>query len=148
MEALEYSCPGTNLNIRWLIAHLIQSEFGWMKRIGPAPGNAEVESLESAISWAGTTAYRNDFDRSVTGGPTRPKDRPSAGDLINLCSVLESEVSLPILSRIEDISSATSHSNLTTVEKALAHLLWHWTYHSGQIGLLRLLWGSDYEWKF
>jgi hypothetical protein len=29
----------------------------------------------------------------------------------------------------------------------MGQLAWHWTYHSGQIGLLRLLWGSDYQWR-
>lgn len=31
---------------------------------------------------------------------------------------------------------------------ALAHLHWHWAYHCGQIGLLRVMLGYPYTWKF
>jgi uncharacterized damage-inducible protein DinB len=31
---------------------------------------------------------------------------------------------------------------------ALAHLHWHWTYHSGQVGLMRVMLGHPYSWKF
>jgi hypothetical protein len=29
----------------------------------------------------------------------------------------------------------------------MGQLACHWTHHAGQIGLLRLLWGLDYQWK-
>jgi uncharacterized damage-inducible protein DinB len=36
-----------------------------------------------------------------------------------------------------------------TVRGVLMHLVWHWTYHSGQVGLLRRLWGQGrYKWTF
>ena len=36
-----------------------------------------------------------------------------------------------------------------TVRGVLMHLVWHWTYHSGQVGLLRRLWGhARYKWTF
>ena len=35
-----------------------------------------------------------------------------------------------------------------TARGVLAHLLWHWTYHTGQVGLLRRLCGARYRWTF
>lgn len=135
-EALRWCCPGTNVTIEWLGTHLVAAELGWMKRLGPADG---ADSLEAEVKWAGTMAYRD----PPAGAPGM-----TGRDIVALCDRLEREVTIPVLAPIPDPEAPTTHEQLTTVRKALVHLLWHWTYHSGQIGLARLLWGSDYEWRF
>jgi len=52
------------------------------------------------------------------------------------------------LGEVEDIDEVLEKEGVTfTVRGVMGQLAWHWTYHSGQIGLLRLLWGSDYQWE-
>ena len=46
---------------------------------------------------------------------------------------------------IEPDCSDTPFDNL---DACLQHLAWHWTYHSGQIGLLRKFLGHEYQWQF
>jgi uncharacterized damage-inducible protein DinB len=59
------------------------------------------------------------------------------------------EVTLPGLSTTIDLDQHLDQSNQAmTVRGVLWHLIWHWTYHSGQVGLLRRLWGSRYKWTF
>ncbi len=35
-----------------------------------------------------------------------------------------------------------------TIGDIVRHLQWHWTYHSGQIGLIRRALGQTYKWNF
>ena len=73
----------------------------------------------------------------------------SAAELIALCDRVRQEVTLPGLSSIQDLEAPLSDDpRQMTVQSVLWHLIWHWTYHSGQVGLLRRLWGSRYKWTF
>jgi hypothetical protein len=64
-------------------------------------------------------------------------------------SDLRSGYSLPALREIADIDREfKSKGMIVNLRGIMAQLAWHWIYHSGQIGLIRLLWGSDYSWSF
>jgi uncharacterized damage-inducible protein DinB len=59
------------------------------------------------------------------------------------------EITFPALMTLENIDAVVPDQNRSmTPRGVLMHLVWHWTYHSGQIGLLRALWGSGYNWTF
>ena len=87
---------------------------------------------------------------NVTIGFTRLQDSTSGGPmatLINICRRVQSEYSHPRLAGIEDIDKVQEKDEFTfSVRGVMGQLSWHWSYHSGQVGLLRLLWGSDYQW--
>jgi hypothetical protein len=68
-----------------------------------------------------------------------------ASDLVALCRRVRDEVTIPFLKDVADIGEARMDDG-TSVQGVLMHLTWHWIYHSGHIGLVRLEWGSDYEW--
>jgi uncharacterized damage-inducible protein DinB len=68
---------------------------------------------------------------------------------MTVCARVRHEVTLPGLSRIQDLDACLPDDpRQMTVRGVLWHLIWHWTYHSGQVGLLRRLWGSRYKWTF
>ena len=56
----------------------------------------------------------------------------------------------PALAVLEDIDAEIDGgSRPLTARGVLMHLVWHWTYHSGQVGLLRRQWGElRYQWTF
>jgi uncharacterized damage-inducible protein DinB len=74
----------------------------------------------------------------------------AATPLIALCQRVSAEVTMPALSTLQDIDAEVPDARRPmTVRGVLMHLIWHWTYHSGQVGLLRRLWGeSRYRWTF
>jgi hypothetical protein len=72
----------------------------------------------------------------------------SAQTLINLMEWVWNEITLPVASSIRDISRPVRQESIRTAEQVFMHLIWHWTYHSGHIGLLALLSGRDYVWTF
>ena len=73
----------------------------------------------------------------------------NATNLIALCDQVRQQITLPGLSQVQDLEAPLKNDpRQMTVRSVLWHLIWHWTYHSGQVGLLRRLWGSRYKWTF
>jgi uncharacterized damage-inducible protein DinB len=73
----------------------------------------------------------------------------TAAELVTLCQRVRDEITFPALAVLEDIDAVMPNQNRPmTPRGVLMHLVWHWTYHSGQIGLLRESWGSGYNWTF
>jgi uncharacterized damage-inducible protein DinB len=72
-----------------------------------------------------------------------------SSDLIAVCGRVREEVTLPGFSTLPDVDAPLADDpHSMTVQGVLMHLVWHWTYHSGQVGLIRRLWGSRYKWTF
>jgi hypothetical protein len=109
-------------------------EADWMSRIAEATVPASILSHPDALLF---TPYGS---APATFGP--------ADRLIELGRLVESKVTLPTLASLDDLDRQTTHNALTTVRKVLTHLLWHWSFHSGHAGLIRLQWGSEYDWTF
>jgi len=132
-EALDFSPEGTNLSIGRLAAHLAWAEAVWVSRVTREP---IPEGLQKALDIGALTA----FDRP-------PVPAGTAAELIAFCRRVQEGFTGPALSRVADIGAAMDAGGRTVnVRGVVTQLQWHWTYHSGQIGLLRLLWGSDYQW--
>ena len=135
VEALSFVPRGSYLSIGKLVVHLASSE---AHRVSDASGRAIPADLQAVLS----TGAREHL--------SRPLDPPrSAEDLIALSRRLRTEFTIPALSSIDDFDAAVDGMGpLNTVRKIIMQLVWHSIYHSGHIGLTRLLWGSDYNWRY
>lgn len=132
-EALNFSPAGTRLSIGRLVVHLAWAEANWVSRLAgePFPGD-----LQAALA---------DGQLDAFGKP--PRAAATAAELIALCRRVQESFCGPALARVTDLDTAFEAGGRTVnVRGLLSQLEWHWIYHSGQIGLLRLQWGSDYQW--
>ena len=136
LDALTFVPQGTTLTIAALAAHLVWAEAHWIERISGA--RAPVE-LCAAVDAAG---------RAVPAGDLVIPDL-DAEALVSLCVRVREEFTLPALARLTDIDvELSSEDRPMTPRAVLMHLIWHWTYHSAHIGLIREQWGSGYAWTF
>ena len=125
----------SNLSIARFVRHLVWGDTMWIPRLTEAPVH---ESIKNACA---------DGSLPLFGQP--PDSNGTARELVDLIRTLRSDYTTPALKRIPSIQDKVSgNSGPESVEQALVHLLWHWTYHSGQVGLIRELAGSDYTWTF
>ena len=131
LEALNHEAAGTGLSIGRLVLHMAWAETLWIGRIS----GCEVPS-DLAESLAPGSLEQ--FDKEL-------ESSPEAADLISLCRRVRDEMTIPGLKTVED-ADAVCWEDGSTFRGVLGQLQWHWIYHSGQIGLLRYEWGSDYEW--
>ena len=135
LDGLDFAPPGTTLSIGRLIVHLAWGEAGWMSRLGRVELKPELHDRlrEGRLQ---------DFD-------SPPGSYGTAQELIALCKRVQEEVTTPAAAALTDIDAANvEEARLPTARSVLTHLAWHWTFHSGHIGLIRLQWGSDYVWTF
>jgi uncharacterized damage-inducible protein DinB len=134
-EALDFAPQRTPLTIGALVIHLAWAEMGWVERIASA---SIPDDLRAQL----------DPGRKVPKGEAVTSTE-TATDLIALCRRVRDEVTYPALATITDADVVIHDPQRPlTPRGVLMHLIWHWTYHSAHIGLLRELWGSDYTWTF
>ena len=135
-EALTFVPQGTTLAIGALVAHLVWAEVGWIERI---TGVRAPPDLRVVVDAAG---------RAVPAGE-QVMPNLDAEALVSLCGRVREELTLPALAGLTDIEAELSDEDGPMAPRAvLMHLIWHWTYHSAHIGLIRELWGSGYAWTF
>lgn len=134
-EAMDFRPEGAGNTIAMLAVHLAWAEATWVAR---ATGQAIHAALDETLL-PGKQGPSGDLSAYTN----------SASDLIALCQSVRQEVTLPGMCKVQDIEARLPNDpRQMTVRSVLCHLIWHWTYHSGQIGLLRRLWGSRYKWTF
>lgn len=135
-EELVFRAPGTTISCAWLALHLARSEAYWVGRITGAVLSPEME-----------TALKPGDLAALEKGLDEPRE---AVELTRLIRRVAREVVDPVLADLGPLDSRPPVLEKwgMTIRDALLHILWHWTYHSGQIGLVRLQAGADYEWKF
>ena len=132
-EALDYVPEDSRLSIGWLVVHMAWAEARW---VGLATGAALDPELAARVAIGDLQHYGED---------PAPAGEPAG--LIDLCRKIQQEFSVPALRPVADIDKPMERGGLSVTHRGvLQQLAWHWTYHSGQIGLIRLLWGSDYQW--
>lgn len=134
--ALEFLPDGGNNTIAMLVLHMIAAESFWIKRISQQP-------------------FPDDLKQRVQGGMQdpdsgeMPRVNKTAAELRDAGAVVRARWTLPFLRAQADIDRPIQDGDRTvTVRGALQHLIWHWTYHGGQVGLLRRLAGTRYQWTF
>jgi len=135
-DALAFTPEGSSLSIAALVIHMAWGEAGWTS------GLADVKIPEDL------NAQLQPTGRALPAGE-RPPLPDQVPDLIALCERVAAEVTKPALAALEDPDAPVPDDPRgATPRGVLMHLVWHWTYHSGQVGLLRELWGSGYRWTF
>jgi uncharacterized damage-inducible protein DinB len=139
-EAFAYRHEAVWFPLGWLPLHLAVSEYNQVRRMAAGIGVSAPE------------ADRELDDRlaigSIRSSGTVPEELHNAELLIRAMRRARGEITKPICREISDAHVPVSGAEvLSTPQSVLMHLFWHWTYHSGHIGLMRLEWGSDYEWK-
>lgn len=134
-ETLDFVPPGTTNSIAMLTVHMAWAEAGWISRVTGTRLPSELEQLLAPGA------------QDASG--ELPPFSMGVERLIELCRRVRQEVTLPVLSSLHDVDAEVRDQRRPmTVRGVLMHLIWHWTYHSGQVGLLRRLWGARYRWTF
>ena len=135
-EALDFVPEGTTNSIAMLVIHMAWGEAAWIARVTQATIPPELEG------------------RLLPGKQGTPGDLPTSSasieQLIDVCRAVRQEITKPALAQVEQIDiEVGSEQRPMTARGVLMHLVWHWTYHSGQVGLLRRIWGEQrYKWTF
>jgi uncharacterized damage-inducible protein DinB len=137
-DALDYVPEGSTNSIAMLVIHMAWAEAGWIARVTQTAIPAELEQ------------------RLLPGRQDNSGDLPAfsaqvaSDQLVGWCRRVRQEVTKPALTPVQDVDLEVGTGRRPmTVRGVLMHLVWHWTYHSGQVGLLRRLWGQRrYQWTF
>jgi uncharacterized damage-inducible protein DinB len=137
-DALSFCPTGTDLSIGALVVHLVWAEAGWINSI---TGCEVPQTLHDDI---------NAIGQALPAGETPPPVGMKSVELVELCHRIGDEVTVPALKVYQGSIDTViiQDTRRMTPRGVLMHLIWHWTYHSAHIGLLREQWGSDYRWTF
>jgi uncharacterized damage-inducible protein DinB len=134
-DALDYIPPGTTNSIAMLVVHMAWAEAGWISRVAGTSVDPELETLLLP-------------GKQGSGGELLVSSY-SVAELTALCHRVRQEVTIPALAVLDGIDCVVPDERRPmTARGVLMHLIWHWTYHSGQVGLLRRQWGARYQWTF
>jgi uncharacterized damage-inducible protein DinB len=134
-ETIDFVPDGATNTIAMLTVHMAWAEAIWVANVTGTPIPSELE----APLLPGKQAPSGDL----------PPSSGSASELIELCQRVRDEITIPRLSTLNDVDAEIPGTQRPmTARGVLMHLIWHWTYHSGQVGVLRRLWGSRYKWTF
>jgi len=134
-EAMDFCPEGATNTIAMLTVHMAWAEASWVANITgvPVPDELEPHLLPG---------------KQGPSGDLSPSSL-SAAKGIDLCRRVRDEITLPRLSILTDMDrEIPDRQRPMTARGVLMHLIWHWTYHSGQVGVLRRLLGSRYKWTF
>jgi uncharacterized damage-inducible protein DinB len=135
VEALTFIPKGSYLSIGKLVTHLASGEARTVARI---TGQEIPKDLAEELSGG---------ERESLSAPL--ESPRSAADLIATWRRVREEMTRPLLCKVTDLDAPVQvERGPNTVRQMLMHLIWHSIYHSGHIGLTRLLWGSDYNWRY
>lgn len=130
---LAFVAPSSQISIGWLLMHMTAGEARWVGRL---TGSELPGWLESAPAWKTIRPY----------GEVQPAFGEAA-DIIAFSRRIFDEWTAPSLLPLEP-DHPGPHPTLNTAAAVTVHLVWHWNYHSGQLGLIRLQAGSEYDWTF
>lgn len=138
-QALAFHPAGSWFCLGWLPLHLAVSEYRQMQRLARAIGFAEPELAPAVLS-------QIEHGGRETSGDV-PAEILQAPVLIDAMRRVREDLTVPVAREILDCEQRIENAErLSTPRNVLMHLVWHWTYHSGHIGLMRLEYGLDYEW--
>ena len=126
---------GITFSIGKLAVHMAKGEAGRLARIG---------GKQIAADLAGPLAHGDILD-----GTELPTGLRNAAVLVDILRRVREEITRPVCLELRDFEMPLEGLGiLNTPKKVLMHMVWHYTYHSGHIGMIRLLLGSDYQWQY
>jgi uncharacterized damage-inducible protein DinB len=117
----------TENSIFYLWAHMIWAEQQWIKRAVNSQYKMP-EVVDSVIS---------------------PDMQFEKGQLIIALDSVGEKITHPYLKKVEGGECVFSQTGpFEKLDELLQHLCWHYSYHSGQIGMLRRFVQQPYQWNF
>ncbi len=127
LHALPEGCANS---IQVLVSHMTWAEAHWIEKFTGVPLPDAVRAAMPAEAFARIEA---DAERLIANART-----------------VREQYTRPVLSGITDIDAIRTDTPLdaVSVRGVLMHQTWHWTYHTGQVGLLRRMIGRGYQWTF
>jgi uncharacterized damage-inducible protein DinB len=116
-------------SVAMITAHMIQAEAGWVARV---TGEGVPQDIGQRLSH-----WRDGAEPTATAADLEAMARRVRGKLTKrrLAGVANIDVEVPAGDRV------------LSVRGVLMHLVWHWTYHCGQTGLIRGMKGLEYQWR-
>ena len=85
----------------------------------------------------------------ILDGQDLPSELRDSSALVTILRRVREEITKPVCRELNDFDSPLEGLGiLDSPRKVLMHMVWHYTYHSGHIGMIRLLLGSDYKWQY
>ncbi len=131
-EVLRARPEGAANSIQDLAVHMAAAEANWLIERAGAVAPADLK---------GRLLLFPD-----PGGPVARFDSKA---LEAFCRRERDEIALPALRLVASLDAVEpARKRIPTLRGVLLHLLWHWTYHTGQVGLLRRLARRGYRWTF
>jgi len=135
-DALDHIPEGTTNSVAMLVVHIAWAEASWVSHTTgrPIPSDLAERLLPGRQGASGDL----------------PISSASVEQLIGYCRTVRHNLTKPALASIDRIDQQPEAAGQpATVREVLMHVVWHWIYHSGQVGLLRRLWGGTrYKWTF
>lgn len=134
-DVIDFMPENTNLSIGRLLVHL-----GWadVRMFGIAMGKQADPETQKILE-----------PGSLKHFSSTPESFGSAASLVDFLRKIRRSFVIPWCAEIEDIHQLVKEKGpLDTVEKVFMHMCYHWTFHSGHIGLLSFQAGYDYTWTF
>jgi uncharacterized damage-inducible protein DinB len=148
-EALRFRPEGVHFSIARLVLHMTGSEYGQMRNLlpvtgPPGEGAHSIEKTEPQLEPDILSRLDHGVIDSTAAMPEKLFD---AGLLVQTMRDVHQGFTIPVCRRVPDPEVRLAEAcRFETPRDLIAHMNWHWTYHSGQVGLLRLQWGDDYVW--
>lgn len=131
-DALNYQGPQSTLSIGRLVFHLAGADLNMLSSaLGQAPDPTWLDRLKPGLL--------ADFAKA-------PGDLSQAPFVLREYLDFRQEHLLGRCRALGFLDRAVEHLYCQTNRALLSHLVWHWSYHSGQIGLVALEAGFDYVW--
>jgi len=130
--ALNFVGPNSTLSIGRLVLHLVQ---------------VDLKMLFTLVPGAPVPSYQGQLDKGLLSDfSTLPGDLAFAPDVLQEHVGFRQKHLLDACKIPGLLEKPVDHPACRTVREFLAHLVWHWSYHSGQIGLVAMEAGFDYVW--
>jgi len=132
-NVMNFMGPNSSLSIGRLVLHLIDADLNILRMvIGESfPRFENPDRLEQ-----GKLSRFNEL----------PGDLSYAKELLPDYIDWRKKNTLALLHSVNPLDKKIDHPYCKTGRQILAHLTWHWSYHSGQIGLIAMEAGYDYVW--
>jgi uncharacterized damage-inducible protein DinB len=133
-DALHFAPLGESNTIAMLILHMAAGEAFWLAR---TTGEPLPDGLKQLLAGG---------MQDQTGN--LPTSKPDRERITRACCEVRSLTKKRLATIADPDRTIEADGRAISVRGVLMHQIWHWTYHTGQVGLLRRLHGNRYQWTF
>jgi uncharacterized damage-inducible protein DinB len=133
-EALHFAPLDESNTIAMLVLHMAAGEAFWLARVTGEPLPEDVKQL--------LAGGMQDQSGNL------PASKPDRERITRACREVRSLTKERLAKIADPDRTIEADGRSISVRGVLMHQIWHWTYHTGQVGLLRRLHGKRYRWTF